>query len=193
MALRIAVIIGSTRPKRFSEIPAKWIFGEVKKLPDVEVEQLDLRDYPMPFYDEPQSPSMVKDRYPNPAVQKWAEKVAACDAFVVVSPEYNHGYPAVLKNAFDSIYREWNNKAVCFVSYGSVGGARVVEQLRLVAVELQMAPIRQSVHIPGNIIFPITMGKAEWTAETEAGLQKNADLMLTQLVWWAKALKAARG
>lgn len=189
MSLKIAVIIGSTRPNRFSEHPAKWIFEEVKKLPDVEAELLDLRDWPLPFYDEPASPSGIKDgNYPNPLVKKWAAKIAAADAFVIVTPEYNHGYPAVLKNALDHVYAEWNRKAVGFVSYGSVGGGRVVEQLREVAVELQMASTRAAVHIPGSVVFS---GKP-WDSDVEANHKNSADTMLSQLVWWGNALKAAR-
>src|SRR5579872_3399556 len=131
--LKIQVIIGSTRQGRFSEKPAQWIFEEAKKKTGLEVELLDLRDYPMPFFNEPMSPSRVEGKYPNEAVQKWAKKIAEADGYIIVSPEYNHGYPAVLKNAMDSIYKEWNNKSVGFVSYGSVGGGRAVEQLRLVA------------------------------------------------------------
>ena len=124
MALRISIIIGSTRPNRFSEKPAQWLFEEAKKFPGIEVELLDLRDYPMPFYDQPRSPSGVTDgQYGNDIANKWAAKIGAADAFIIIGPEYNHGYSAVLKNAFDFIYREWNNKPVGFVSYGSVGGA----------------------------------------------------------------------
>lgn len=192
-SVKLAVIVGSTRQNRFSEKPAKWISGEVQKLEGVEAQYWDLREHALPYYDEPFSPSTVQGAYPNPQIQKWAEKVAWADGFIVVTPEYNHGYPAVLKNAFDCVYKEWNNKPIGFVSYGSVGGARSVEQLRLVAIELQMAPIRTGVHIPGATVFPIMMGKAEWNTELEASLKPNADTMLGQLLWWTKALKAARG
>ncbi len=193
MPLKISVIVGSTRPNRFSDKPAAWIAREAAKLKDVQVETLDLRDYPMPFFEQPMSPSMNQGDYGNDVVNKWAKKIAESDAFIMVSPEYNHGTSAVLKNALDSVYKEWNNKAVGFVSYGGVGGARAVEQLRLNCIELQMASTRNAVHIPGNVIFPIIMGKAQWTAETEAGLQDAANGMLTQLLWWGNALKAARG
>ena len=146
--LKIKVIIGSTRKGRFSERPAEWIFNEAKKLPDVDVEMLDLRDYPMPFFEEPESPSYKKAPYANPVVAKWTQKIADGDAFIVVMPEYNHGKSAVIKNAFDYVGPEWNKKAIGFVSYGSVGGARSVEHLRMSAIELQMAPVRIAVHIP---------------------------------------------
>ncbi len=185
--LNIKVIVGSTRPNRFSEKPAQWIFEEAKKREGLDVELLDLRDYPMPFFNEAVSPSMSKESYSNEVVAKWKEKVKEADGYIIATPEYNHGYPAVLKNALDYVYREWNNKPVGFVSWGSVAGARSVEQLRLVAIELQMAPIRNAVYIPNF-----------WTLLDESGklktdsLQKSADDLLTQLMWWASALKTAR-
>lgn len=189
-SLNIAVIIGSTRPNRFSEKPAQWIFEEAKKKADWHVELIDLRDWPLPFYDQPKSPSGVQDgNYPTELATKFAAKIASFDAFIIVSPEYNHSFSAVLKNALDTIYKEWNNKAVCFVSYGSVAGARAIEHLRLVAIELQMAPIRQSIHIPGSYPF----GQTPWEPASDASLMRAADTMLTQLEWWAHALKNARG
>jgi NAD(P)H-dependent FMN reductase len=186
--LRIAVIIGSTRPNRFSEQPGHWIFKEVQKLEGVEAELLDLRDHPLPMFDQPQSPSGVHDgNYGNTVVNEWAKKIGWADAFVIVSPEYNHGTSGVLKNALDSVYAEWNNKAVGFVSYGSVGGARAVEQLRLIAIELQMAPVRTAVHIPGSVVWG-----SGWNDEAEASSQKSADTMLDQLVHWGRAMKTMR-
>lgn len=191
--LRIAVIVGSTRLNRFSEKPAGWIFREVQKLPDVDAELLDLRDWPLPFMNMSASPSTVQDgNYGSDLVNKWAEKIAANDAFVIVAPEYNHGTSAVLKNALDSLYKEWNTKAVGFVSYGTAGGARAVEHLRLVSIELQMSPVRQAVHIPAAVHFPILSGKAAWTAETEAQFQKSADTMLAQLTALGRVLKEVR-
>lgn len=191
-SLNISIIVGSTRPNRFSDKPAKWILDEVSKLPDVKAQLLDLRDYPLPFYDLPMPASMHEGKYENAAAQKWFDALSPSDAFIIVTPEYNHGPSAVLKNALDYVYTPWNKKAVGFVSYGGVGGARSVEQLRMVCIELQMAPVEASVNIPGHVMFPISSGKAQWTQETSDLLKKNADKMLTQLLWWAKALKAAR-
>lgn len=191
-SLKIAVIIGSTRPARFGDKPAKWIAAEAKKLEGVEVELLDLVEYPMPFFEEPMGPSQLNKKYSNDVVKKWSAKIDAADAFIMVTPEYNHSTSGVLKNALDHLYPEWNNKPVGFVSYGGVGGARAIEHLRQIVIELQMAPISNSVNIPGTIIFPIVSGKAQWNADTEAHLKANGDKMLTQLMWWAKALKAAR-
>jgi NAD(P)H-dependent FMN reductase len=150
MALAIAVIIGSTREGRFSDKAAAWIAHELRKLPDVDVSLVDLRDHPLPFFDAPTAPMRMGGVYPHASVQTFAELVAKADAFVMVAPEYNHGYTAVLKNAIDWLYGEWINKPVGFVSYGNAGGARAVEQLRQVAVEMQMLPIKAGLHIPAE-------------------------------------------
>jgi len=186
--LKIKIIMGTVRKNRFTEKTNKWVHEEAKKK-DWDVELLDLKDYPMPFYEEPISPAQVKDgNYANPMVRKWAEKINEADAYIVITPEYNHGYPGVLKNAMDQVYNEWNNKPIAFVSHGSAaGGSRSVEQLRLVAVELQMAPIRTGVHIANF-----------WNQVDEKGnlktepYQKTLEGLFTQLEWWTKALKAAR-
>lgn len=192
MSIKIAVIAGSTRQNRFSDKPALWIAEEAKKIEGVDAELLDLRDWPLPFYDEPAGPTHLNGNYSNDLAKKWAAKIGEADAFIMVTPEYNHGTSAVLKNALDYVYSEWNNKPVAFISYGSVGGARAVEQLRQVAVELEMAPIRNAIHIPGSKFFPILMGEAQWSPEEDESLMKSAGMLLDQLLWWAKALKAAR-
>jgi NAD(P)H-dependent FMN reductase len=196
--IKVKVIIGSTRQSRFSEKPAQWIYEEAKKLEGVEAEILDLRDYPMPFFDSPMSPLMAKGQYANEVVKKWAAKINDGDAFIIVSPEYNHGYSAVLKNALDVIYPEWNRKPVGFVAYGSAMGARSVEQLRQVAVELQMAPIRNAIHIPNDIFSAAMMGKGPQGPEMFEPIRKSpmgdrVQIFFNDLLWWAKALKAARG
>ena len=145
--MRIKVILGSTRQGRVSEVIGKWVMEQAKNIAGLELELLDLRDYPMPFFDEPVSPSQITAPYTNETVAKWTAKIAEGEALIIVSPEYNHGYPAVLKNALDYVYKEWNSKKIAFVGYGSVGGARAIEQLRQVAVELQMIPLRNAVHI----------------------------------------------
>jgi len=190
--LSIKVIAGSTREGRFSRTAAEWIGKELMKREEVSAELLDLRDYDLPFFNEAVTPSSKQEPYKHAAVARFTGKIAGGDAFVIVTPEYNHGTSGVLKNAMDWVYQEWNNKPVAFVSYGSVGGARAVEQLRLIAVELQMAPIRNAIHIPGDQYFPVLSGKAD-VQELFAKLQKPVDLMIIQLLWWAKALKNARG
>lgn len=190
-SLNIKVIAGSTREGRFSDKVATWIAEELKKQEEVAVEMLDLRDFNMPFFNEPMSPSFKQGPYKNEAVTRFTKKIEEGDAFVIVTPEYNHGTSGVLKNALDWVYQEWNNKPVAFVSYGSVGGARAVEQLRLNAIELQMAPIRSAVHIPGEQYFPVVFGKTK-ASELFALQSDKAEAMITQLLWWARALKNAR-
>jgi len=185
--LKIGIIVGSTRPNRFSEKPAQWIFDKARQRQDLDVELLDLRDYPLPFFEEAMPPGMAKDGYTNPAVVKWRDKIREGDGFIIVTPEYNHGYPAVLKNALDYVYFAWSRKAVAFVSWGGAGGTRGVEQLRAVAIELDMAPTRFAVHIPNPWFI-----KDISEIDTEAN-QQSATALLDHLTWWAGALKAARG
>lgn len=186
--VKLQVIIGSTRQNRFGEKPAKWIFEELKKKEGIEAELIDLRDWPLPFFDEPVSPLMSEGKYVNELAPKWAKKIEEADGYIFVTPEYNHGYSAVLKNAMDYVYKEWNKKPVAFVSYGAVaGGTRAVQQLRQVAIELQMVPIRAGVHIPN--FWTLLDEKGNIKTET---LQDNADIMIDQLLWWTKALRTAR-
>jgi NAD(P)H-dependent FMN reductase len=185
-ALNIKVIVGSTRANRFSEKPAKWIFDLATARGEFAVELLDLRDYPLPFFEEAMPPGLAKDQYTNPVVVKWRDKIREADGFVICTPEYNHGYPAVLKNALDYTYYAWARKPVAFVSWGGAGGTRGVEQLRLVAVELDMAPSRWAVHIPNPWFV-----KDIADLDTEQNRQAAASL-LDHLVWWGGALKSAR-
>jgi NAD(P)H-dependent FMN reductase len=140
---KIGIILGSTRPNRNGEQVAKWVLDIAQRRDDAEFELVDLRDYPLPHLDEPMPPSL--GQYQGEHTKEWATKIGSFDGFVIVTPEYNHGTSGVLKNAIDYLYAEWNNKAVGFVSYGGVGGARAAEHLRLVAGELQMADVRQQV------------------------------------------------
>lgn len=185
---KIAIIIGTTRAVRFGEKPAKWIYDIASQRDDMEVELVDLRDYPMPFFDEVASNAWVPSK--NEIALRWQKKVAEFDGYIFVTAEYNRGVPAVLKNALDYAYPEWNRKPAAYVGYGSVGGARAIEQLRLISVELQMAPMRTGVHIQGADFMAVwQQGKdiAELTY-----LVPNAKEMLDQLAWWANALKTAR-
>lgn len=184
--LKIKLIVGSTRANRFSEKPADWIEGLAKERSELEVERLDLRDYPLPFFEEPLPPGFAKDDYSNPDIIRWREKIREADGFIICTPEYNHGYPAVLKNALDTVYHAWSRKAVAFVSWGGAGGTRGVEQLRLVAIELDMAPSRFAVHISNPWFI-----KSVSEIDTEPNRQSAAAL-LDNLVWWTAALKAAR-
>lgn len=189
--LRIGIIVGSTREGRFADKAAAWVQGVLGQRQEVEVKLLDLRDFKLPLFDAPVSPSYKQAPYENKEVARFTAEIAAADAYIIVSPEYNHAPPAVLKNAMDWVYQEWNQKAVAFVSYGSVGGARAVEQLRAIAIELQMAPIRNSVHMLGNDYFPVAFGQID-KEQLFAKMDDQLQALIEQLLWWAKALKAAR-
>lgn len=188
--INVKVIVGSVREGRFSSRATEWISNELKKHP-VDVEILDLRDYDMPFFNESVTPSTKKEPYKNEAVARFTNKIAEGDAFVIVSPEYNHSMPGVLKNAFDWVFQEWKNKPVCFVSYGTVGGSRAVEHLRMVAIELSMHPIRESIHINGEQYFPALFGKTDMN-ELLNSFNKKAENMINDLTWLARALKNAK-
>ncbi|MCX7303678.1 MAG: NAD(P)H-dependent oxidoreductase [Hyphomicrobiales bacterium] len=185
---KIGVIVGSTRATRFADKPAEWIASIAKARGDFDVEIVDLRDYPMPFFDEVASSLWAPSK--NEVALRWQKKVAELDGFVVIAAEYNRGPTAVLKNALDYAYTEWNRKPVTFVGYGGVGGARAVEQLRLHAVELQMAPVRNAVHIGGADFMGVwQQGKK---LEDLEHLHQAATVALDDLAWWAKALLKAR-
>jgi NAD(P)H-dependent FMN reductase len=187
----ISVIVGSTREGRFSEKPAKWILQHLKKREGVDARLLDLRDFPMPFFDQPATPARPgRAPYKNEVVQRWTAAIAQSDGFIFVTPEYNYGTSAVLKNAIDWVYPEWNRKAACFVSYGNAGGARAVQQLRQNVIEIQLAPIRSSVHVPVATLIAHYQG-----GDVEAGLaelEAPAGVMIDDLLWWTETLKAGR-
>ena len=182
---RIGIILGSTRPNRNGEQVAKWVYDIASRRSDAEYELVDLRDYPLPHLDEPLPPSM--GQYQNEHTKAWADKIASFDGFVIVTPEYNHSTSGVLKNAIDYLYAEWNNKAVGFVSYGGVGGARAAEHLRLVAGELQMADVRQQVALS-------LLTEFENFSVFKPGDYNLAalDTLLDQVVAWSNALAPLR-
>ncbi len=185
--MKIKVILGSIRQGRFGEKPAQWIF-EKAKAKGLDVELLDLKDYPLPVFAEPQLPAAVSGNYPNAAAKKWAAKIGEADGFIFVTPEYNHGYPSSLKNAIDFIYGEWVNKPAAFVGYGANGGVRAIEQLKVVVnSNLRMYPVSGGVTMnqPWNLVD-------EQGAFDASSFEKAGDAMLDELVWLGEALKAAR-
>lgn len=185
---RIGIIIGSTREGRFGEKPAHWIYELAGQRTDLSFELIDLRDHPLPFFNEAGAPAWGPVK--NEAAQRWAAKLDTLDGLIVVTPEYNHGPSAVLKNAIDWAYKEFIRKPIAFVGYGGVGAARAVEQLRLVAVEMQMAPVRNAVHI-GMVEF-LGIWQQGKTFDDFPHLAQAANGMLDDLAWWTKALKSAR-
>jgi NAD(P)H-dependent FMN reductase len=189
--MAMSVIVGSTRQGRFSEHPARWILQHLQKRDRIDARLLDLRDFPMPFFDQAVSPAAPgRAPYENAVVQRWTAAIGASDGFVFVTPEYNYGPSAVLKNAIDWVYPEWNRKAAAFVSYGGALGARSVQQLRETVIELQMAPVRSSVHIPVTTRWAHFQG-----GDVDKGLaelETQAQKMIDDLLWWTMALQTAR-
>jgi len=185
---RIGIVISTTRIGRFADKPVEWLWNLASARTDMEFEIIDLRKYPLPFFDETMSPAWGAPK--NEVAQRWAKRVAELDGFIFVTAEYNHGVPAVLKNALDYAYKEFNRKPAAYLGYGGVGAARSVEQLRLINIELQMAPLRASVHIGGTDFIGMLMhGK---TFSDSPHLEPAAHAMLDELAWWVQALKAAR-
>ena len=182
--IKVAIILGSTRPNRNGEAVAQWVH-HLARHEGAQFELVDVRDYNLPLLDEPSPPSLGK--YSQPHTRKWAQKIAEFDAYIFVTAEYNHGIPGALKNAIDFIYGEWNNKAAGFVAYGSAGGTRAVEQLRLVMGELQVADVRAQVAL--SLVTDFENMSVFKPAEHHA---KALDTMIVQLVAWARALKALR-
>lgn len=184
---RIGIVISTTRPTRFADRPTQWIYEIARKRTDAVFEIVDLRDYPLPLFEEEVSPRFGTPR--NEVAKRWAEKVASLDGFIFVTAEYNHSISGALKNALDYAYNEFNRKPATFVAYGAVGGARAVEQLRLILAELQVASLKHSVHI-GMIEFLGMLQQGKTFADFPY-LDATAEPMLDELVWWATALKTA--
>ena len=182
---RIAIIIGSTRPNRVGEQVARWAYQIAANRADAEYELVDIKDYDLPLLDEPTPPSL--GQYSKPHTKAWAALIGSFDGFVFVTPEYNHGTCAALKNAIDFLYREWNNKAAGFIGYGSAGGARAVESLRLVMGELMVADVRAQVMLSLYTDFENFR-----TFKPAAMHEQSLGTMLDQLVAWAGALKSMR-
>jgi NAD(P)H-dependent FMN reductase len=187
---RIQVIIGSTRPDRFGEKPARWVAERLAARGDLDVELVDLRDYPLPFFEASLPPAYTLREYPDEATARWGRKVDEADGFVFVTAEYNHGYPAMLKNALDHLFPEWHRKPVAFVGYGNVGGGRAIEQLREVVVELEMAPLRHAVHVLPDLMRPAM--QVDYDPALFESLLPKLQVLGDDLAWWAKALATAR-
>lgn len=187
----IAVIIGSTRPTRFADKPAQWILKQAQARGDIEVELIDLRDHPLPFFDEVASNLWTPSQ--NPEAVRWQETVGRFDGYIFVVAEYNRSITGVLKNAFDQAYKEWNRKPFTAIGYGGTGASRAIEHLRGIAVELQMVSTRTAVHLGGGDFMAVhPMGGRKPIEEIEANLLPSAKNALDELVWWAKATRAAK-
>ncbi|ALI35549.1 FMN-dependent NADPH-azoreductase [Candidatus Nitrosocosmicus oleophilus] len=183
--LKIAIVIGSTRPGRNGEAVSRWVYEMANSRGDAEYEMVDIKDYSLPLLDEPIPPSM--GQYSKEHTKIWSAKIDSFDAYVFVTPEYNHGIPGALKNAIDFLFKEWNNKVAGFVSYGSAGGVRAVEQLRLVMAEVKVATVRAQVQLSIYTDFEnFSIFKPHNIHE------KSINTMLDELVTWAGAMKSLR-
>jgi NAD(P)H-dependent FMN reductase len=185
---KIGIIVGTTRQGRFADGPTNWLVEIAGKRDDAEFEVVDLRDYPMPFFEEVASPLFVPPQ--NEIARKWAAKIDGLDGFIFITAEYNHSISGALKNALDYAYKEYNRKAATFVAYGGAGGARAVEHLRGILAELQVASLKFPVHIGMNEMLGI-MREGKTMADYPY-LVDTAKAMLDELVWWTEALKSAR-
>jgi NAD(P)H-dependent FMN reductase len=183
--LNVAIIVGSTRPGRKADTIARWVHAIAARRGDAAFEIVDIADFDLPLLDEAFPPTM--GQYEKPHTKAWAAKIAAFDAFIFVTPEYNHATSGALKNAIDYLFREWNHKAAGFVGYGSVGGARAVEQLRLMMGEVKVADVRAQVALSLYTDFEnFTVFKPGPNQETAV----NA--MLDDLIPWGQALQSMR-
>ena len=187
----IAVIIGSTRDSRFADKPAAWLFENVQKREDMTFELVDLRDYDLPLFNEVASNAWAPSQDPN--VVKWHQRLAEFDGYIFLTAEYNHSVTGSLKNALDQAYKEWTHKPAAAMGYGGVGAARAIEHLRGIAVELQMVPLRNAVHLGAGEFFKVSpLGANGPMSEVDGTLQPALKAMLDELLWWSEATMAQR-
>lgn len=183
--IRVAIIVGSTRPGRRSAAVSKWVSDIAKNRKDAEFEIVDIEDFKLPLLDEPVPSSL--GQYSKAHTKAWSAKINSFDAYIFVTPEYNHGPSGALKNAIDFLFREWNNKAAGFVGYGGSGGTRAVEQLRQVMGELMVADVRAQVALSLSMDF-----ENYTTFKPHERHEKAVHAMLEQVIAWGGALKAMR-
>jgi len=189
---KIALIIGSTRPTRFADVPAQWMLKQAQARDDMTVELVDLRDYNLPIFAEVASNAWAPSQ--SPEARKWQQKLAGFDGYIFVVAEHNRSLPASLKNALDHAYVEWARKPFGAIAYGSMGGANALAHLQNIGVELQMVPTRNNVRIGGSDFFRVHngFGGSGNLADIEPVILPAAKAMLDDVVWWAKATMAAR-
>lgn len=189
---KIALIIGSTRPTRFADIPAQWMLAQAQAREDMTVELVDLRDFDLPLFNEMASNLWMPSS--DARAVAWQKKIGEYDGYIFVVAEYNRSITGALKNALDQAYVEWGHKPMTAIAYGSVGGTRALEHLRNIAVELQMVPTRNAVHLGMGDFFKVHpgMGGSGKMSDVEANLLPAVKGSLDDLAWWAKATMAAR-
>jgi NAD(P)H-dependent FMN reductase len=187
MKYNLKVIIASTRPMRKGPIVADWFLKIAKQHSSFDIEVLDLKEINLPFLNEAEHPRLQK--YAHEHTKQWSKTISEADAFVIITPEYNFGYPATIKNALDYLTIEWSDKPMCFVSYGGVSaGTRAVQELKSPVTTLGMMPLPQAVNIP----FFNQFINSEGAFEANEPLIVSANAMLNKLLDWAKALKTMR-
>jgi NAD(P)H-dependent FMN reductase len=188
---RIAVVIGSTRTARLADKPAQWMLKQAQARSDMTVDLIDLRDHPLPFFNEIASNMWMPSQ--DPEAIRWQETIARYDGFIFVVAEYNHSLTGVLKNALDQAYKQWIRKPFTAIGYGGTGASRAIEHLRGIGVELQMVSTHAAVHIGGGDFMTIhPRGGNKQMEDIEANLLPSAQTALDELVWWARATMAAK-
>lgn len=187
--LKLALIVGSTRPNRFADRPRDWIVAGAKERRDFQLDVLDLREHPLPLFNEPAPLAYSGGKFSEPAAEAWRHEIGAYDGFIATVAEYNHGPTAVLKNALDSAFLEWQRKPIAFVGYGGSGGVRAIEHLRGISIELQMAPLKHEVNINREAYLGVIQGKS--LNDFDYLIQART-AMFGNLAWWGETLKAAR-
>jgi NAD(P)H-dependent FMN reductase len=190
---KIAIIVSSTRPTRFADIPTAWIKAQAEARGDIDVEVVDLRDHPLPFFAEVASNAWAPSQ--DPAAVAWQKKIGEFDGYIFVLAEYNRSITGELKNALDQAYVEWGRKPFGAIGYGSMGAANALGHLQNIGVELQMVPVRNNVRIGGSDFFKVHpgFGGSGNLSDIEGSIKDSAKAMLDDVLWWAKATKAARG
>lgn len=185
--LKVGIIIGSTRPTRVGDQVGKWVYERAMNTGKADFELIDLKDFDLPLLNEKKSAAMGREYYEHEHTKRWSKKIMECDCFIFITPEYNHGIPAALKNSLDYLYEEWNNKVCGFVGYGSASGFRSVEAMRLVCAELQMATVRNQVALNLMTDFEnLTKFKPASSHE------KKLNILINDIVKWGEAMKNMR-
>lgn len=192
--MKLQVIVGSTRPQRMTIRLAKWVVNQAKQLPGTEVEMLDLKDYPLPFFDEPKSPQFYPERKPNPVAKKWLEKLAEADAYILVTPEYNRSTSGVLKNALDYIDYQLERKPVALVGHGSTGGAQAVSHLRGIVPGLLAVTVPRATYFSGSVteLIDESGNLSEEISAKPYGPHTSIKQTLLDLKWFSDSLAAGR-
>jgi NAD(P)H-dependent FMN reductase len=186
---KIGILLSTIREGRFGEVVGRWVLAQAARRHELACELVDLRDYPLPLFVEPDGITATGEKR-SEVIARWQRKLAELDGYIFVTAEYNHSIPGVLKNALDHAYAEYRRKPAAFVGYGGVGGARAVEQLRLICIEFQLAPLRSAVHIGPEPYHAVTREGRQFSDFPQ--LQQAADALLDDLVWWTYTLRAGR-